>query len=62
MTKEVPVYPPIILAMAIIWILKIWGIEYALLPADSYSGLGLQGNIIQKIFKMKIKSSHIQKK
>lgn len=47
-SKEVPVYPVNYIGNGYFVDIKNLGVEYALIPANSYSGLGLQGNIIQK--------------
>lgn len=60
-TKEVPVYPANYIGNGYHMDIKNLGIEYALLPADSYSGLGLQGNIIQKYSNENKKFSYPEK-
>lgn len=60
-TKEVPVYPANYIGNGYLMDIKNLGIEYALIPADSYSGLGLQGNIIQKYSNENKKFSYPEK-
>lgn len=60
-TKEVPVYPANYIGNGYLMDIKNLGVEYALLPVDSYSGLGLQGNIIQKYSNENKKFSYPEK-
>lgn len=60
-SKEVPVYPANYIGNGYFVDIRNLGIEYVLMPVNSYSGLGLQGNIIQKYSNENKKFSYPEK-